>query len=345
MFVSIRPVSTRGGLAAHVGDNDDAAPPVTLGFMLGLPGLRTPLPLPRRGSDDALDVRARLRRRRLEGVRERRGGGPLRSGLRPRGPGRARAARAVARDVPAAACGGRCAGGGGSRRARPGGEARADDLGVHELARARTSARRLPREPGRPPQARRARPGCSPASPSSAAGSSAPPRSRSAGAIRRSGTPPPRSALTAATRAGAQAGAEDRHAAGLAGRSPRRSGSAKASARRPQRRSRPRRRRRRKSAKRPPCRAETAPPISSGAGTLTAAATRIAGELKTLDDVSHDDADGAARSRLHREPDGVSRRQLTRLQGDAGDLGNSVASFEATLRKLGRDARALKSPD
>jgi len=36
-------------------------------------------------------------------------------------------------------------------------------------------------------------------------------------------------------------------------------------------------------------------------------------------------------------------RQLTRLQGDAGALGSSIARFEAGLRALSRDAQALKT--
>jgi hypothetical protein len=36
-------------------------------------------------------------------------------------------------------------------------------------------------------------------------------------------------------------------------------------------------------------------------------------------------------------------RPLARLQGNAGSLGDSVASFDAALRKLGRDAARLKT--
>ena len=37
-------------------------------------------------------------------------------------------------------------------------------------------------------------------------------------------------------------------------------------------------------------------------------------------------------------------QQLARLQTDAGNVGHSVASFETAVRRLGRDAAALKHP-
>jgi hypothetical protein len=82
--------------------------------------------------------------------------------------------------------------------------------------------------------------------------------------------------------------------------------------------------------------------ISSGAGSLDTAAGRIASELKTLDEYL------ATTPTRQLDPGYVSSqtaylaRQLTRLQGDAGTLGKSVASLNTTLRKLGRDARGLK---
>jgi hypothetical protein len=83
--------------------------------------------------------------------------------------------------------------------------------------------------------------------------------------------------------------------------------------------------------------------ISSGAGSLTAAATRIARELKTLDTYL------TTTPTTQLDPGYISTqaaylaRQLTRLQGDSADLGTSLASFEAALRKLGRDAGALQT--
>src|SRR3954451_6063222 len=66
-----------------------------------LPRPRPPLPLHERRADDALGLPARLRRRRLEGIRQRGRRGPLRRGARPRGPRRARQAAGDAQ--PAAA--------------------------------------------------------------------------------------------------------------------------------------------------------------------------------------------------------------------------------------------------
>lgn len=83
--------------------------------------------------------------------------------------------------------------------------------------------------------------------------------------------------------------------------------------------------------------------ISSGAGSLSSAAARIASELKTLDTylttTSTDQLDpGYIASQT-----AYLDQRLTRLQDDAGSLGTSVASFEAALRKLSRDAAVLKS--
>lgn len=83
--------------------------------------------------------------------------------------------------------------------------------------------------------------------------------------------------------------------------------------------------------------------ISSGAGTLTAAAGRIASELKTLDTYLATTPTGQLDPGYIATQTSYLGQQLTRLHGDAGTLGNSVTSFEATLRTLSRDARALKS--
>jgi hypothetical protein len=82
--------------------------------------------------------------------------------------------------------------------------------------------------------------------------------------------------------------------------------------------------------------------ISSGAGTLTAAASRIASELKTLDTYLTTTPTAQLDPGYISSQAGYLARQLTRLEGDAGSLGTSITSFEATLRTLGRDARALK---
>ena len=83
--------------------------------------------------------------------------------------------------------------------------------------------------------------------------------------------------------------------------------------------------------------------ISSRADALTAAATRIAGELKTLDTYLTTTPAGQLDPGYVASQTAYLAQQLSRLQGDAGALGNSVGSFETTLRKLSRDARALKS--
>ncbi len=83
--------------------------------------------------------------------------------------------------------------------------------------------------------------------------------------------------------------------------------------------------------------------ISSRADALTAAATRIAGELKTLDTYLTTTPAGQLDPGYVASQTAYLAQQLSRLQGDAGTLGNSVGSFETTLRKLSRDARALKS--
>jgi hypothetical protein len=81
--------------------------------------------------------------------------------------------------------------------------------------------------------------------------------------------------------------------------------------------------------------------ISSGAGALTAAATRIGSELKTLDTYLTTTPTGQLDPGYIASQTAYLAQQLTRLQGDAGTLGNSVSSFEAALRKLGRDAKTL----
>jgi len=83
--------------------------------------------------------------------------------------------------------------------------------------------------------------------------------------------------------------------------------------------------------------------LSSGAGSVTGAAARISSELKTLDAYLTTTPTGQLDPGYIASQTSYLAQQLTRLQGDAGDLGGSVASFEASLRRLGRDAAALKS--
>jgi len=83
--------------------------------------------------------------------------------------------------------------------------------------------------------------------------------------------------------------------------------------------------------------------ISSGAGAVTGAAGRIASELKTLDTYLPTTPTAQLDPGYIASQAAYLDRQLTRLQGDAGSLGSSVNSLEAGLRKLSRDARALKT--
>jgi len=82
--------------------------------------------------------------------------------------------------------------------------------------------------------------------------------------------------------------------------------------------------------------------ISSGAGSLGASATRIASELKTLDTyLTTTPADQLDPGYIASQAAYLDQR-LTRLEDDAGSLGSSVSSFQAALRRLSRDAAALK---
>ena len=83
--------------------------------------------------------------------------------------------------------------------------------------------------------------------------------------------------------------------------------------------------------------------ISSGAGSLTGAAARIASELKTLDTYLTTTPAGQLDPGYVSSQASYLTQQLTRLQTDAGGLGDSVTSFEAAARKLTRSAAALST--
>lgn len=83
--------------------------------------------------------------------------------------------------------------------------------------------------------------------------------------------------------------------------------------------------------------------LSSGAGTITGAAARIASELKTLDAYLTTTPTGQLDPGYIASQTAYLDRQLKRLQGDGGALDSSIASFEADVRKLGRTARILKT--
>jgi septal ring factor EnvC (AmiA/AmiB activator) len=85
------------------------------------------------------------------------------------------------------------------------------------------------------------------------------------------------------------------------------------------------------------------PSISSGAATVTGSATRIAGELKTLNSYLTTTPTGQLDPGYISSQTAYLAQQLTRLEGDAGNLGTPLASLEAALRKLSRDANALKT--
>jgi hypothetical protein len=82
--------------------------------------------------------------------------------------------------------------------------------------------------------------------------------------------------------------------------------------------------------------------VSSGSGSLTAAASRIASELKTLDTYLTTTPANQLDPGYISSQAAYLAQQLTRLQTDAGNLGSSVASFEVAIHKLTRDAQALK---
>jgi cytoskeletal protein RodZ len=82
--------------------------------------------------------------------------------------------------------------------------------------------------------------------------------------------------------------------------------------------------------------------ISSSADALAAAATRVAGELKTLDTYLTTTPTSQLDPGYIASQTAYLAQRLSRLQEDGGTLGTSARSFETTLRKLGRDARALK---
>jgi len=86
----------------------------------------------------------------------------------------------------------------------------------------------------------------------------------------------------------------------------------------------------------------TAGSVSSGAGSLTASAGRIASELKTLDSYLTTTPAGQLDPGYISSQAAYLAQQLTRLQTDASNLGDSVTSFEAAVRKLSRDAGGLK---
>ena len=89
--------------------------------------------------------------------------------------------------------------------------------------------------------------------------------------------------------------------------------------------------------------ASDAASISSSAGSVTTAVGRIASELKTLDTYLTTTPTSRLDPGYIASQSAYVTQQLTRLQGDAGALGHSVASFQAALRKLRLDANGLNA--
>jgi hypothetical protein len=83
--------------------------------------------------------------------------------------------------------------------------------------------------------------------------------------------------------------------------------------------------------------------IAAGAGAITGVATRVGSELKTLDTYLTTTPTGQLDPGYISSQIAYLAQQLTRLEGDAGSLGNPVASFEEALRKLAHDAKALNT--
>jgi hypothetical protein len=83
--------------------------------------------------------------------------------------------------------------------------------------------------------------------------------------------------------------------------------------------------------------------VSSGAGSLAGSAARIASELKTLETYLTTTPARQLDPGYIASQTAYLSQQLTRLQAVGGNLGDSVASFEAAVRRLTREAGALTS--
>ena len=81
--------------------------------------------------------------------------------------------------------------------------------------------------------------------------------------------------------------------------------------------------------------------LSSGAGSLTASASKVTSELKTLETYLTTTPTGQLDPGYITSQTSYLTQQLTRLESAGGNLGDSIASFQATLRKLARDAGTL----
>jgi hypothetical protein len=83
--------------------------------------------------------------------------------------------------------------------------------------------------------------------------------------------------------------------------------------------------------------------VSSGAGTLTASAARIASELKTLETYLTTTPAGQLDPGYIASQTSYLTRQLTKLQAAGGDLGHAVAGFQAAVKRLGESAATVST--
>jgi hypothetical protein len=81
--------------------------------------------------------------------------------------------------------------------------------------------------------------------------------------------------------------------------------------------------------------------MSDAPSSLTASATRIASELKTLETYLTTTPAGQLDPGYIASQTAYLAQQLTRLQTAGGNLGDSVTSFEAAVRRLTRQAGTL----
>jgi hypothetical protein len=85
----------------------------------------------------------------------------------------------------------------------------------------------------------------------------------------------------------------------------------------------------------------TAASVSSEAGSLSASASRVASELRTLETYLTTTPAGQLDPGYVTSQTTYLSRQLSKLQTLGGNLGDSVASFEAAVRKLTNQTAAL----
>ena len=83
--------------------------------------------------------------------------------------------------------------------------------------------------------------------------------------------------------------------------------------------------------------------VSSGSGALTSSAARIGSELKTLETYLTTTPAGQLDPGYVSSQVAYLSRQLSKLQSAGDSLDTSIASFETSARKLGREAAAVST--